>query len=245
MPSKKYVTPPIIEAACEIGFPAETEFDPTTPGILYTAIKDRFPKRGKRSQRGIGFGSEPSQVQLVMIEAAQFTNESETMSVIVSPKSLLVSAVAPYPTWEVYKECISHVLTEYQKIVKLTHVGRLGLRYINHVKLAGEELTKYFRLGPSLPDGISTDLSSLNLTFVTAFNSDHEALRVIFDCPGIASGNVEPIIRLDLDYSTTDKTTVRIQDLDAWLESAHSIIETYFEASITDVLRKRFDGNGG
>ncbi|KDE54947.1 hypothetical protein EI28_10500 [Methanoculleus sp. MH98A] len=76
---RKYVNPPAAEVICEFRFPEDTAWDLTYPGILYSHLKDTYPKRDQRYVREVVMllGPEGLREELLVGERSIFLAEDE------------------------------------------------------------------------------------------------------------------------------------------------------------------------
>ncbi len=241
--SRKYNNPPIVEALCEFQFIPSQPWDMTIPGLLYKKISGEFPV--KQQQMGFGIVLQPKErdieQRVEMSQRMQFLRPDKTALVQVGPDLLTINHLKPYPTWEAFKPLIVNNLGIYQKVAKPKGFKRLGLRYINKIEFGGGhiELTDYFNYYPFIP----TTLPQMHETFQVRVDIPYEEGRdrLLLTLASVIPEKPEVLtLLLDLDYSMTIPERVSLEQASAWIEKAHAIVETAFEACITDKCRNLF-----
>jgi len=246
---KQYKNPPIVEAVCEFQFIPGQPWDITIPGIIYEKIKDRFPE--KKQQMGIELGIKPREAQLeskieMLPARMQFLRSDKKALIQVGLDLLVVNHLIPYPRWENFKPIILENFKVYLQVAKPSGIRRIGLRYINKIDFESSEveLESYFKFYPKL----ASDLPQVYETFIARVEIPYEEGRdrlilslatAVPEKPGIVS------IILDLDYAMVKPKTVPLDDIETWIEKAHTKLESAFEACITDKCRKLFSEEGG
>jgi len=246
---KKYKNPPIVEALCEFQFIPGQPWDITIPGIIYEKIKNQFPE--KKQQMGIGLGIKPREAQLeskieMLPSRMQFLRHDKKALIQIGLDLLVVNHLKPYPHWENFKPMILENFKIYLRVAKPRGIRRVGLRYINRIDFesAEIELESYFKFYPKLV----SDLPQVYETFIAKVEIPYEEQRdklilslttAVPERPGMIS------IILDLDYAMVKPEAVPLDDIETWIEKAHTNLENAFEACITDKCRELFGEEGG
>lgn len=143
---RTFQDPPLKEAVLEFRFlPGEREWDSIMLGKIHDRIEDRFPK-ASRPQSGSGIriqaGGGNQQISIGGIEdpIRRFASEDESEVVTAGPGLLGVSELprgseSGYPGWERMYRLATSVLETYREVVKPGPVARIGVRYINEMKM--------------------------------------------------------------------------------------------------------------
>lgn len=240
---RKYRNPPIVEAICEFRLTQDTPWDLTIPGLFYEKVKKDFPHREQRVVQEVELIQEPQGIQhrIRTSERALLFTQNRKMLIQIGPRLLVVNALSPYPTWRGFKPQIEMAWNELQRSVEIKGLERIGLRYINRIKLPGKEvkLDDYFEfhltLGPRLPQHVISFVAVAEFPY----NEDRDLCRVRL---GPARDSVEEsICILDIDYFLARPGAVEVSDALQWVEEAHSRVEEVFEGCITDRLRELFE----
>ena len=246
--SRKYNNSPIVEALCEFQFIPDQQWDLTIPGLIYAEIKEKFPQ--KQQQVGIGIQFKPTDNGGVenRVENApprmRFFNQDKTMLVQVGPDLLVVNQLKPYKSWNSFKPIILENLNIYKEKAIPRGFKRIGLRYINKIKIKSiltlKNLENYFKFHPSMPADIPQDHLNFILRTEIPRNEGRDSIVLTIGSATPEETGISSII-LDLDYVLFQSDSIPMDNVESWLEEAHSSIENIFEACITDESRKIFE----
>jgi len=240
--AKRYEDPPIQEAVCEFHFEERTSWDSTYPGLIYSELKDTFPEKRSAKAHGIGIEAKASAPRVHSEERTRFFREDEQALVQIGPQFLSANRLAPYESWEEFLEVIEAGYSTYREVVKPDGMERMNLRYVNRIEIEAEELdlSKYFNLGLRTGE----DLPDTYFSFIAGFASEcadgRDTLRVQMTSAETDRDGVVGIL-LDLQYSLRDPHSINLGEVFEWLNTAHEEIETAFEASIQNSLRRHFE----
>ncbi|WP_038042557.1 TIGR04255 family protein [Thermosipho africanus] len=162
------------------------------------------------------------------------------MTVQLGPGLLAVNVFKPYPTWSVFRQKIEKAWNSLCSLIKIDRIQRIGLRYINNIDIpdSRDELGNYFRLYPFIPSEFRQNIISFNTTVIFSYFEGRDQCRVQFLRSPNSTDSKTKII-LDIDYFLA-KEPVDPSEVFTWIEEAHDNIESIFEASITEHLRKMF-----
>ncbi len=241
--SRKYRNPPVVEALCEFQFVPSQPWDMTIPGLLYEKIRNEFPLKRQQQLFDTTFTPKEGVVQqrVQMSERVQFLRSDEKAIIQLGPDLLAVNHLRPYPMWETFKPLIINNLGIYQDVCKPKGFKRIGLRYINQIEFTKEpiEITDYFKYHAPIPETLPQihDTFEVKVDIPYQEGRDHLLLRFATLTPG----KPEIIsLLLDIDYVMTTPEGVPLEQANDWIENAHFVIETAFEACITDRSRTLF-----
>lgn len=245
---RKYKNPPVKEVVCEFRFEQDFEWNLSFPGLIYSELKDLFPKRDQSKQFELSIDSTQAKSIKQTFQAVDrllLTNETENIKTQIGPYLLAVNHLRPYSSWNTFIPVIERAVASFIKVTEAKLIKRSGLRYINIfswneniVKL--EEFFNFYPfLGPGLPQqhrafisGVILDKGNGNLLKLE--------LQSALPEPGFPSSFVN-----DLDYYSETQYPASIEQMMKWLSSAHAEIEDTFEKTITEELRKTFGGIDG
>ena len=241
--SRIYKSPPLVEALCEFQFASEN-WDWTIPGLIYQEIQTRFPQ--KRQLNRVEFEIAALQGHLSQqvkgnADRMHFLNPDNTALVQVGPDLLVVNHLQPYPQWRNFRPLILDMVGVYQRIANPKSLKRIGLRFINRIEIPEKsfQMADFFKLEPRLPDEVPHQYKTLFMRVEIPYVTDAGLLTLTL-------GSIEPdqinksSFILDLDFATLPDTQLSFDDCESWIEGAHTNIETFFEACITDDLRGLF-----
>jgi uncharacterized protein (TIGR04255 family) len=238
--AKAYPKAPIVEAVCEFQFSSPQAWDWTIPGLLYQEIQSEFPE--KREERAFEINVRPGDHNPVQhfgnaLTKLQFVRADGKSMVQVGPDLLAVNVQAPYPGWNVFLHNIARQFEIYSKIAQPKGFKRIGLRYINHIKMsaASVELTDYFHFYPHLAPTVDQTHGPFLMRVMHERVEGRDAMSVTLGSVVPATGL---IFALDIDYYLLRPDGVSLDKGIDWIERAHASIEEMFEACITDKTRE-------
>ncbi|WP_292518037.1 TIGR04255 family protein [Methanoculleus sp.] len=240
---RKYVNPPAAEVICEFRFPEGTPWDLTYPGMLYSRLKDDYPKRDQRYVREVVMllGPEGLREEIVVSERSIFLAEDEGCAVQVGPRLLSVSCQKPYVHWEAFSERIHGVFDQVRDVIGIEAIGTMNLRYVNLIEIPRGEVTlsDYFAFYPALPP----ELPRVPAGFITgcefAFHDNRDNCRVELT-DAVPESTENNAFLLNIDYYLTEGESIPPEGVADWLEIAHTHVRDIFEACIKDTLRDLF-----
>jgi uncharacterized protein (TIGR04255 family) len=240
-----YVDAPLIEAVCEFRFKPSSKWDFTVLGRFYEKIKNDFPEKENRLMMGAKMEiTATATATLDLGPFIKFLRPDKSAIVEAGPDFLSIHYLAPYSAWNEFKSNILDILNKYKRITKPNGFQRIGLRYVNRVDLKGDaiRLTDYFRVFVALPNELPQNYNAVSVRTEIPYEDGRDHLVVILN-------NVPPrenytlSLMLDFDYATSASDAVKLNQVAAWLENAHNVIESAFDASLTDRCKQMFAGD--
>jgi uncharacterized protein (TIGR04255 family) len=237
---KKYESPPIEEAVCEFRFSESSSWDQTYPGLIYSEIREDFPEKRETTAYGIGRVSGGDEPRIESQGRTRFYREDENALIQVGSHVLAANRLKPYDSWEEFSEVIKAGYEAYEKVVEPRGLQRISLRYINKVHVEpNSELEEYFSLGIRTEGDLPDQFVAFIAGMVSYFQDGRDTLKI--QLTNSDSDQEDMIgIMLELEYVLVDATKIDLDEVNSWLETAHSKIEENFEASIKEPLREQF-----
>jgi len=234
-----YRNPPLIEALCELQFQPGQPWDWTIPGRIYERVQQEYPKRREMNVLEVDLraaGTEIEQEVKGGVARMLFLRDDERGVIQVGHNVLAVNQLEPYSNWETFRKMIEQALGVYAEIAQPAQIRRIGLRYINRIKLPSvSEAGQFVLFLPQVPEAVPHPPASWAIRVDIPYSvCEHLRLQsaVLIDVPAIL---------LDIEFATEEPYNPFEHEWRAWLERAHSEIEQVFEATITPVARKAFE----
>jgi uncharacterized protein (TIGR04255 family) len=235
-----YTNPPIIEAVCEFRFTHDTEWDATVPGLIYSAVQDRFPRKEQRITQEIAVSPQsPTEgdVKVQTSERTVFLTKDKNKQIQIAPRLLAINRLKPYTKWEDFKADIEYAYDILTSNVDLKGLQRVGLRYINLIEIPSSgtekiDLEDYFEFRPEL--GLELSKTPM-IDFIVGCLQQYAEERDLCRTQLRTSGGTSFI--LDMDYFLAKPETIALDQALKWVDEAHTNIVTVFENCITDTLR--------
>ena len=243
-----YQSPPVIEALCEIFF-EDSEWDNTFWGEMYETLKKSFPIKRSQHVRKDPISLDSSGKTTIpppkVYPRMRFLSEDQKSILQIGENFIVLNRLQPYPHFDTWIPVLYTAVNKYRELAKPKKIVRLGLRYINHVRIPLPSpkisIKDYFNIYPKFPDPFEWDNDPFLLqTEIRVKGSEHTTL--------ISFSNSSP----DPNQSTFildlyDKITGLPNDLSTEkslkkeVDRAHSNISNAFEGSTTDKLRQVFE----
>ena len=252
--TQQYPNPPVREVVCEFRYEENGAWDGASPGMVYAALRDEFPRRlvegrpapppelSAQVSRVLPPGIQQVGLQVVPELPLRFWREGDESGVFsVAPYRLAVSHFRPYPCWEGFKELILKGVEAYQGVLNPTNVSRIGLRYINDVNVGQlpVRLEEFFNFYPFVGTTVGRDLSRFHCLVQMPFEDGRDSLLLqMVSKPPSEEQGVEVV--LDLDYFLAPQNHLELDETTEWLERAHTNLQGVFEGCLTESARELF-----
>lgn len=241
---RKYRNPPIVEALCEIYFEDSKDWDETAPGRFYDLIKDEYPVRER--VKDDAEGETASSPRGPMSEArgapaVRFRSRSGDVVVQAGEDLLVVNKLPPYRSFEEWLPRVIRVLSAYTDVARPARLFRVGVRYVNRVRLpkASANVADYFGVYPSFPKYDGAESRSFELTFDLKPSPERRTLISLE--AWLRAQESWFLLDLYASYLPAWSTAAEQERIVAELKAAHHRVVECFEASITDRLRSLID----
>ncbi len=164
--------------------------------------------------------------------------------VLVLPTSLVVSQLAPYPSWDVFFKRFLRDWRIWKRSVKHRVIKRIGVRYINRIDIPVDGLIVNHELYLSVYPKVPELLSPLNAFVVQTISGfDDIKCRLTLNSAVVES----PVLNrqsfsLDLDIAREVEVPQKDKDIFALLESMRVKKNLVFESCITERARTELFG---
>lgn len=243
-----YNNPPIIESICEIKFTEDTPWDMTVPGLIFEDIKAQYPEKEQRTTQEIsistlGKDQGKSLPQLKRQDFAIFLTVDKKSQIHVGPRTLLVSRLKPYPTWDDFKSQIDYAFEKLSGRVDLRGTQRIGLRYINKIEIPTEtnsvNLERYFEFRPFCGAKLPQLHGNFIVGCVFPFSQERDLCRVELTS-AVSEREDSMAFILSIDYFLNRPRSVPVRETMNWVENAYGEIKRLFEGCILPPLREIF-----
>lgn len=245
--SEQLAKPPLIEALCEFHFPANVPWDWTTPGLIYARLKDQYPERSQQEiyQMVQTQSIEPPQVEQLL--RLQFRKADGTGIVQIAPHTLTINQLKPYPGWTSYRTHIQEILAVYREIASPPSVANFHLRYINRLELPivrntdSFDWSEYCTATPGVPMALREGANYSYIQRATITRTD--APMTLNLTAGVAPPETPEHFAFLLDLEQiVHPPKIEFDDIESWLEKAHSGIEDAFQQCFTSHAMAHFRG---
>lgn len=249
--NKKYNNNQIKEAICEFRFVPDQNWDFTIPGLFYSKVGKKFPKKKELKHLGFTISTSGTGIDSQInqgLNRIQFISNDESQILQIGENLLTISILRPYSNWEEFKKNIIETLNDYKEIVDNPKINRIGLRYINHFlnffPKDGYFIQDYFDYFAELPEKVTKSISSSYISniFDIIDESNNNLLgtvNLVFSLNSDEKLNENVI--LDIDFFGQFEKAKSIEEGLKFVDIAHENIIRIFENSITDKTKKMID----
>lgn len=236
---------PLTEALCEFFFVPQETWDMTIPGIIYSNISDKFPIKRQEIGKGIAFRPTDKGVEQ-QIEPVPprllFFNQSEDMLIQVSPNVLSVNIFRSHIKWKNFKQLIKYALIHYLKASEPEGLSKIGLRYITRFDIedSPSNMDRYLRIYPQIPSEFPRRFEEYELSLKINYRDNQDYLMLHSEISDIDKQEKMFSLLLDLNYCMDKKQGIDQNQLNDWLDVAHSELNRLLIKSLTDKCKETF-----
>lgn len=241
---KTYKNPPLLEAVCEFIFIVGEDISPVKISAFYSEIHTFFPKQktGKMSKLEFHIDTEKTpeenqrNINQDFHEFNQYFSEDDKYFVQLDGGRVSIHRIKPYTSWSWsdFLPLIQSVKNAYVNNFQPKAVARIGIRYVNEILLPSVDFvfSDFFQIQASIPSLELNSRQSIFLGSIYEQNSGKDALKVQFTDKQQGNSEQKAFV-LDLDYFLVSPV-VQFNELDQWLNEAHTNLENVFEGILTD-----------
>lgn len=169
----------------------------------------------------------------------RLTSEDKTEIIKVARDSYIYSRLQPYPGWEIFKKKAFTGWNEYKIIAGKQNIKRIGIRFINRIEFANDELSELFVGFPGTVGKIDKSISGYFQQNVYAFNKGEYGANHIQTIQSSDFNNEKPAFILDIDVYTTELLPLDEKDLNDNLEQIRIFKNDIFFGAIKEKLLER------
>lgn len=235
---------PILEAVCSFSLDAP-DWDMTVPGLVYSKIRDRYPRKAEAPQINFKVEQTPEGINPSVETAVgrmQFWGQENQTLVQIGPGHLSVHQLKPYSNWEIFKRQIESVLHDYETQAPFQAINAMSLRYINRLPWpeGRVQIEELLRVVPQIPDSRDQIWNSWYQQVEILKPELKGALVVRSGHFGAVEESGPPSIMLDLAFGHLMGEPFDRDHVSSWLEDAHNVIESMFFASLQENYLQSF-----
>jgi uncharacterized protein (TIGR04255 family) len=195
-------------------------------GNIFTELKGRYPNFINLNVPDLPDGFP----DIKNIVKYRFTTKDEK-NLYQLGKGVLAINTLNYVNFTKFLEDVNQVLTAYKKLSGVKIIERIGLRYINKIKVKNHEINKYFNINLTLPEILQRSEASFSFQTNSQFDGDQMVTRLLTEQP-----TANEIVILDFDYSNQMNQEYDMKNLNKWVTKAHDIIYEAYRSSLTDTF---------
>lgn len=249
-----YENAPVVLVALEVRHPTADPLTPTETREIRKRLGDIVPIERPGQHLTIQVLQEGN----ATAEAyPRFVNRQRTLSVSIRKEGLVVEA-SDYPGWEKFHALVANALQARQDVAPVLGVDRVGLRYINEIRVPGgsgqdwADWVSHSLLAPSTPDADSLPTNQWQCAAVYGAQPGYMlvfrygaregfAVDPNSDLRRAIATDGGPFFLMDIDSFWTPDGAVPEYERDmlmATCETLHRPVRTLFDSMISERLRR-------
>ena len=246
MPARPYPRPPIQEALVELRFVDDGRWNWTWPGRFWEVVKSEYDGE-PRTEQALSVSAHPQARTLTTravtgVGRVFLTRTGDPgLLLALAPSAMSVHVLRPYPGWSSFRPRVVAAIEAHQQLQAEAQVARIGVRYVNHIVLPGDnlDLADWFTSSPTLPEGVGPAMAALMSRVETIYDDGARLAITLATVQHDKPGEQAFLLDLDLSWNAPEPLplTDRVYDV---IEHLHDREGTAFEAMITDATRERF-----
>jgi len=239
--SKPLLHPPLSEVVFELNFPNLFAVE-TGIAEYQRRVETLYPNSGGEyvvrlpSVAAFGKPSRPEGVGLKPMRSFVFQNQNNSRTVRVSVVNFAL-VVTDYVHFENYKGSLIAALIPALEIFQLHHVERVGLRYVNQIRIPDENAGVRYKEYVRSPLDSSAFSGHTPSNFLTEVSMDFDGTKKLTVRSGLLlpqSDSPERIYLLDLDCYSIGNVALSSNGIIKLLDEYHAEIETEFMHAVTE-----------
>jgi uncharacterized protein (TIGR04255 family) len=241
LPTKNYPRAPITEAVIEIRLASEVNAKSQETAVR--RLKKLYPRADRLQAFSVNVDTTGGQVGMEQRQQGfRLSSDEQTDIALVTPASVAVARLAPYPGWPVFAERAKLVWDVWRKSTPHLHIARIGMRTINRIDVPGDDrpfsLQTYLHFHPQVPDLSPSPMLGylMQITLPTAFAKWSATITSTLVTPSPLLGHIS--LLLDIDVFRTEEIPGKGGDLWAVIGQSRAIKNDIFERCITDETRE-------
>lgn len=215
--------PLVREALLELRFPRSNIPYGIVPGLLFEALKHKFPKPVE-----LPISQIPQEIVPEHVVRHRFLNDSASRMFQVGIGVISVNHVAYQDFEDFLQDCKDVIEIAFREDL-ISKVSRIGLRYINQAPL-DRSWNEIIQIDVNMPEIIQSNLQGQNLRLITGIAELGE-LATTITWPTFDESKSK-LLTIDLDISNEPQNEMNPDDILDWVVSAHDIIYDVFRNSL-------------
>lgn len=239
---------PLIYVVAQVIFSEVVAIEKYVPEIQESLRHKGFPRFLRGQVQEIAFQPDGSP-KFSMRDRFEFQNKEGSLGIVLQTKSVAVQTNS-YSTYEIFEEQIKTALMVVHRVVNIGLSERLGLRYVNLIRLgSGEKWSDYLNPGVLGLDANSVGVSHWNSRseFVGPTNVGNLAVRcsqsgqpippdlvisgTLSNPPTLAPGEIGTT--LDFDHYVEKSSDFKVSAVISTFEQLHEKLDVVFATAVT------------
>jgi len=211
------------------------------PGAIAERLRRQFPRY--EVLPGASLASLPEEVPTPPVPHHRFRSDDPNALIQTGPRLLTVNMLPTYQGFEVFRELILTVLEHYCSVANPGNPMRVGLRYINLIRLVEGQgsLNDYLKCTFSYPEELPRPPRELAARLLFDY-AEKGTLGLSIAFPSRIGDGAKGTL-LDLDFFWSGPPEFPLEQFSSWLDEAHGIIYTAFLSTLHRSVVERLRGD--
>jgi len=244
--NEKLKNPPIVEAI--IGISLKGKINLEHKNRILNSLPEPYNRSTFKEQKEFQASFNVSPVTGVQSQAFQnlgfkgftFGSHDKSTSVQFNMDGFLFSVRQIYPGWEIFYSQFKILWNYYQEFAQAIEIGRLGVRFVNHVKFSETEgYNDYFHTRLQKPEDMDIELKEF--LYQESYQSkDYQyQINLVKGLIPMTSAQLRHI--LDIDVATLNPFLIDEKSIDSHLANIRKLKNKTFFGSLTQKAKEEFN----
>jgi uncharacterized protein (TIGR04255 family) len=238
---------PLALVVCQIRFEHLGSPDPEAAKALKEALADAYPVAQPQQSIQIEMGPGAPMTQATRENGWRFSSIDQKWSASVLPDALALETTA-YVDWEDFDQRLRAVLDAVQRTLSPRVEVRLGLRYVNEIRVndveAPSDWQRYLRselVALTTADEFASSAFSAQQTVQVAAG-ENAVLNMRHGFPGLPDGSLnEQVYLMDFDCFREGQRALEVEGLLKEADRFNTMITSLFQWCLTEALWKELE----
>lgn len=251
-----YPNAPVVLVAVEVRHPTADALTPAENRAMKSRLSEHLPIERSGQQVSVQLLAGAPVSTATTEHFPRYVNRDMTLSVSIRREAVVIEA-SRYPGWEEFRALVYQALDARTEVAPIAGVERLGLRYIDEVRIPGDDEVDWAEwihpslLGPTLPSAVDLPISQwqgLGIYGVQPGNTlvfrygprEGFAIDPSSDLRRVKQADAGLFFLMDIDSFWTPNGPIPEYDREMMVstcDTLHTPARTLFEGMITDRLR--------
>lgn len=237
---KSHFNLPFLECVFNLAFMPTPEFDMTIPGLYLSKIQDEYTKKKDLHERKMRLpGINGDNPEIVSTPVIQFLSNNGKFVSQIGKDVFAFNQISDFKNWEKFKGELLKLLSYYRSLINQDQIRALALRFLFRIDSDLElEPNEYFNFAfPSNPIKEEAGVKAINaLAEYDAEDDDFLSISLKTIDPG---ENINFQL-LEIGFNNNNPGSVKIDNIDDWLEKSIGCINNGIRSCVTDKLIKKY-----
>jgi len=211
--------------------------------LVFEKLNGEYPIKESRIGQDVQIKADQKGIRhrVIPSERAIFLSENRLSLIQLGENVLSINALKPYPGWENFQPRIRRTFDTVRSIINPKGIDRIALVYVDKIEIPGSqiEMEDYFNFLPHLGPGLPQSYVSFLVGCEIPYNKERDICKLQLTA-AMPDDKKNSAFVLTTEYFLAKKRGISLDDIPAWIEDAHTVVDTLFKGCITEKLEKLF-----